>query len=521
MAIISVNNVQVGKKIGHLSVNKDSKSKVSSIDNRSQGLPLKSYGLNSSGNISFKGATSIVPVSTSMRAEKQFSNIFKAGIEILTSDDVLLLGSDVAKSVEYFKKSILKFPKIIKRVIVLEDERLEKWASAFTLNDEGLLQISNIGERNIAVTDNFNPPFSVSSAEPKVLSPAMDIFTPTGRLRVPGLGEDSQSYATMKMLKIFNIDSSHNSIAELNRKNLDSIVTVKKSNEITKLTFDSIGGHAEAKKILLQKFVYPMKFPSVFTKGKVNGALLVGPSGTGKTVLANALANEMGMNFIKVNCPDVKTMYVGEPTQKIREIFDEAISKQPCLIFFDEIDSIAASRSSSSGKTHLNVADQIMTKINEINENGYNIKVISATNNIEIIDEALIRSGRLGQHIFIGPPSAAEETKAILELKQKDILENLKISDNFNQDKFVKKLFDQKMTGATIEEVVTDARDSAFERAKVFEKMSSGQFSSSDIANIVVDEQDFDVAYARVSSKGKKKEVKQIGFKAPQYSSES
>jgi transitional endoplasmic reticulum ATPase len=180
--------------------------------------------------------------------------------------------------------------------------------------------------------------------------------------------------------------------------------------EIPKVVWDDVGGLDDARQEIKEAVEWPLKFPEKFEKMSIRpprGILLYGPPGTGKTLLAKAVANESSANFISVRGPQLLSKWVGESEKAIREVFKKARQVSPSIIFLDELDAIAPIRGSDFGsKTSERVINQLLTELDGI-EVLKNVVVIAATNRPEIIDPALIRSGRFDRLVFVGPPSRA------------------------------------------------------------------------------------------------------------------
>jgi transitional endoplasmic reticulum ATPase len=168
--------------------------------------------------------------------------------------------------------------------------------------------------------------------------------------------------------------------------------------EIPKVRWDDIGGSEEIKERLIEAVEWPLKYSSLFKHAAVKpptGILLHGAPGTGKTLLAKALASEAGVNFISVKGPQVMSKYVGEAERAVREIFKLARQTSPSIVFLDELDSIAPTRGMRSGDSGVTerVISQLLTEIDGIEELR-GVLVLGATNRIDMIDAALLRPGR-------------------------------------------------------------------------------------------------------------------------------
>lgn len=177
--------------------------------------------------------------------------------------------------------------------------------------------------------------------------------------------------------------------------------------EKPKVKWDDVGGLDEAKQEIKEAIEWPLKFPDKFEKMSIRpprGILLYGPPGTGKTLLAKAVANESTANFISIRGPQLISKWVGESEKAIREVFKKARQVSPSIIFLDELDAIAPHRGMGlNSETSERVINQLLTELDGI-EVLKNVVVIAATNRPEIIDPALIRSGRFDRLVFVGPP---------------------------------------------------------------------------------------------------------------------
>mmetsp|Transcript_7006 Transcript_7006/g.18830 ORF Transcript_7006/g.18830 Transcript_7006/m.18830 type:complete len:734 (-) Transcript_7006:852-3053(-) len=182
--------------------------------------------------------------------------------------------------------------------------------------------------------------------------------------------------------------------------------------EVPNVTWEDIGGLEHVKRELQELIQYPVEHPEKFEKFGMSpskGVLFYGPPGCGKTLLAKAIANECQSNFISVKGPELLTMWFGESESNVREIFDKARGSAPCVLFFDELDSIAVQRGSGGGDAGGaadRVLNQLLTEMDGMNSKK-TVFIIGATNRPDIIDPALLRPGRLDQLIYIPLPDEA------------------------------------------------------------------------------------------------------------------
>jgi len=179
--------------------------------------------------------------------------------------------------------------------------------------------------------------------------------------------------------------------------------------EVPTVTWGDIGGLEEVKRELQETVQYPVEHPEKFIKYGMppsKGVLFYGPPGTGKTLLAKAIANECQANFISIKGPELLTMWFGESEANVRDVFDKARAAAPCVMFFDELDSIAKSRGGmggDAGGAGDRVLNQLLTEMDGMNAKK-NVFIIGATNRPDQIDPALLRPGRLDQLIYIPLP---------------------------------------------------------------------------------------------------------------------
>ena len=182
--------------------------------------------------------------------------------------------------------------------------------------------------------------------------------------------------------------------------------------------WEEVGGLEDVKRELQEAVEWPMKYPGLYDKlghRMPRGILLHGPSGTGKTLLAKAVATQSEANFVSVRGPELLSKWVGESERGIREIFKRARQSAPCVVFFDEIDSIAPIRG-AGGETAVTerVVSQLLTELDGM-ENMHGVIVLAATNRADMIDPALLRPGRFDKIIQIPLPDK-ESRKSILKI---------------------------------------------------------------------------------------------------------
>ncbi|XP_052575459.1 peroxisomal ATPase PEX1 isoform X1 [Peromyscus californicus insignis] len=172
------------------------------------------------------------------------------------------------------------------------------------------------------------------------------------------------------------------------------------------LGWDKIGGLHDVRQILMDTIQLPAKYPELFANLPIRqrtGILLYGPPGTGKTLLAGVVARESGMNFISVKGPELLSKYIGASEQAVRDVFMRAQAAKPCILFFDEFESIAPRRGHDNTGVTDRVVNQLLTQLDGV-EGLEGVYVLAATSRPDLIDPALLRPGRLDKCVYCPPP---------------------------------------------------------------------------------------------------------------------
>lgn len=225
--------------------------------------------------------------------------------------------------------------------------------------------------------------------------------------------------------------------------------------EVPDVEWGDIGGLEEEKQNLISAVEYPLEFDEVYQQYDIDtnhGVLLEGPTGTGKTLLAKAAANESDANFISVKGPELFDKWVGESEEEIRRVFERARANSPTIIFFDEIDAVAKERGSNNTSSGVSerIVNQLLSEMDGVEENEEDIIVIGTTNHADAIDDAILRSGRLSETIHIGVPDI-EARREIFEIE----LDEKPTTDDIDADELAEET--EGYVGADISEIVRKA----------------------------------------------------------------
>jgi transitional endoplasmic reticulum ATPase len=269
--------------------------------------------------------------------------------------------------------------------------------------------------------------------------------------------------------------------------------------EIPHVSWDEVGGLDSVKRLLVENITYAMTKREAFEAADVKpakGILLYGPPGTGKTLLAKAAAAECGANFIFVKGPEIRSKWYGESEHRVRFIFSKARQNAPCVVFFDEIDAVAAARSEGLGsygeRADATVVNQILSEIDGA-ESAAGVFIIGATNRPDILDPALLRPGRFDYQVEVPLPEAGAR-KAILHVH----LKRKPLADDVLVDRLVAAT--EGFSGAELAEVCREA---------AFSALRDNNFAPRGLA---VKMTHLNAAVARVSEGTKKLKPKRMGF---------
>merc|ERR1719473_119958 len=301
-------------------------------------------------------------------------------------------------------------------------------------DDNGRLEVLRIHTKNMKLAPNVQLQNLASNTHGYVGADLAQLCTEAAltcireKMEFIDLEEDTIDAEILDSMAV-TMDHFNTAMGQCNPSSLRETVV-----EVPNIKWDDIGGLEDVKRNLQEMILYPIDHPDKFEKFGMNpsrGVLFYGPPGCGKTLLVKAVASECSANFVSIKGPELLTMWFGESEANVREVFDKARSAAPCVLFFDELDSIGTARGSSQGDAGGagdRVMNQLLTEIDGVGVKK-NVFFIGATNRPELLDEALLRPGRLDQLIYIPLPDLPSR-QGILEstLRKSPIAPNVPIS---------------------------------------------------------------------------------------------
>lgn len=215
------------------------------------------------------------------------------------------------------------------------------------------------------------------------------------------------------------IPADFDAAVELARKNFADAIGAPK---IPNVQWSDVGGLTHVKDAVVETIQLPLSRPELFAKGlkKRSGILFYGPPGTGKTLLAKAIATEFSLNFFSVKGPELLNMYIGESEANVRRVFQRARDARPCVVFFDELDSVAPKRGNQgdSGGVMDRIVSQLLAELDGMSDGEDNqggVFVIGATNRPDLLDQALLRPGRFDKMLYLGISDTHAKQTTILQ----------------------------------------------------------------------------------------------------------
>ena len=488
-------NIQPRQFVSYPSVNDYSADK---INGESLAFASGTYG---KSQVNFKANFSAIQSAVEkIPLEDKLAHALKK----LRTGEYIILTKDLASQVSKLKPCIQASPFLINKITLLQDKTLEQ-SLIFTKFGEGqsILFNPNTEPINISWYQLLKPNGATMVDESDKIVLSNQILSVKEE---PDSAFDTERYAKYFLKEYDFKQDARDTAVKYNVQKLMEVVNPKNQKKAQGVTFSDVGGQKEVIDILKKRILFPMLYPDIFKNNNMNhGVILFGPPGTGKSLLAEALANESGATVFKICATDLNSKFVGESEKNWRELFADAQTAEPSIIYIDEFDAVARQRGSIDvyGDKLMN---QLLSLMSNLEKNKANVYLIAATNNYESIDPAILRSGRFGLHLEVKAPNL-EGTKEILKIHTK----KKQMAKDFDIDKISEMMYSKRMTGADIASVVDSAYSNAFDRLGFYKEMDERRFTPSMMAYFEINNKDLTKAIE--SFEAKKKTRKPIGYK--------
>nr|XP_054606577.1 nuclear valosin-containing protein-like isoform X2 [Nothobranchius furzeri] len=273
---------------------------------------------------------------------------------------------------------------------------------------------------------------------------------------------------------------------------------------IPDVTWENVGALQEIREELTMAILGPVRSPQHFKALGLtapSGVLLAGPPGCGKTLLAKAVANESGLNFISVKGPELLNMYVGESERAVRQVFQRGRNSAPCVIFFDEIDALCPRRSGHDSGASVRVVNQLLTEMDGL-EGRQQVFIMAATNRPDIIDPAVLRPGRLDKTLYVGLPGPADRLSILLTITKGGSKPRLEPDVSLEDI-----AFDERCNCFSGADLTALVREASVNTLRVFLKTShnGATHPTGSTADVRVGKQNFEEAFKKIRPSVSKK----------------
>lgn len=458
-----------------------------------------SYFLTKKNNISFRGNQSEMLIDLTKKVSVAFNS--------LKDDHLLVVGNDIERTREVLKKHVKKIKTIITKVLFVQDTKFKSTIAIKKNVDGGFDELMNLEDvavffKRLGEPDSVAPKLKEGEKTRIMFSDYICTGHPEYGFYIDSHDPTAIDDLPKDVIQKFDLSGMKNKgIAEINAKNIDVLRDVNVSvNPVKSITFADVAGQDLAIAEIKSKILYPLKYPNFFINnqiGNIHSAMFIGSPGNGKSLAAQALANEAGVPFYNMNGQLLEGMYIGESAHNIHKYYEEARKNQPCIIFFDEADAIFGKRrgvhqyADQSVNVHLD-------ELSQLEKENAQVFVIAATNHPELIDEGALRNGRFATKIEFKNPDTIEKCRNILGVHTR-----LTAIDGLDRDAFSASLLDANFSGADIAAVVAEAKMLSTARQGIFDAMAKGTFIDDPEFRLTIIGKDFNAAFDSINSQKK------------------
>lgn len=378
-------------------------------------------------------------VDRAMSCGSDYTNVLVRHVQALNTERMISALKEVIKTVRVLIATTTELEKVPEGIRSMFTYELELSAPDES-EREGILR-GIIEDRSVRLAHEVNLPSIATKSAALVAGDLVDIVERAiiaRQERLESLLRRHPSHASKPSHKQILLRdvliSGGESITSLTTPDFDLAIEAARKNfadsigapKIPSVSWADVGGLSHVKDAVMETIQLPLARPELFAKGmkKRSGILLYGPPGTGKTLLAKAIATEFSLNFFSVKGPELLNMYIGESEANVRRVFQRARDAKPCVVFFDELDSVAPKRGNQgdSGGVMDRIVSQLLAELDGISDSdgtagggGGSVFVIGATNRPDLLDQALLRPGRFDKMLYLGVSDSHAKQLTILQ----------------------------------------------------------------------------------------------------------
>lgn len=430
----------------------------------------------------------------------------------LQEGELLVVSNGMKNAYKQISENIRAIDFPIKRVLHIQDSKITDVLAFSLLDDYGNVKFYNVNNESIILKDLFCD-LNIESGERQTCGWGANLQTSIGALKIKAEPEsmeakDIEEYSYMFLDEEDFENEYTTSIIQHNKKLFAEEVQPKQTKKAGP-KFKDVGGQDEIINRLEDELILPLFYPKVYSVIKpTRFAILYGKPGTGKTFLAEAFANEVGANVIKTSAGRLSGAFVGESEGKCRALFEQAIENQPSVIFIDEINALTKKRGGHDVHGD-KLLEEFLICTSELDESGDKVIVIGATNRIQDIDEAILRSGRFDLQLEVKEPDLAG-TEEILKLK----IKGFNLSEDVDIKALAEKIYAKRLTGADIRKIAKDSFENALNRTGLKAQMKARKtVTEEDLSSMKLIQDDFIKAIEGFKTEESSKNRIPIGFK--------
>lgn len=432
----------------------------------------------------------------------------------LQEGELLVVSNNIKNAYKQLSENIRAIDFPIKKILHIQESRITDVLAFSLLDDYGNIKFYNVNDEPMILKDLFCE-LNIESGDRQSCGWGADLQTSLGALKIKAEPEtvdvkSIEEYSDMFLTEQDFENEFTLSTIQHNKRILTEEVVQKEAKNFGP-TFKDVGGQDEIINQLEDELILPLFYPKIYKGVKpTRFAILYGKPGTGKTFLAEAFANEVGAKVFKTTAGRLSGSLVGESQARCDELFEKAIENQPSVIFIDEINALTKKRGGHDVHGDA-LLEEFLICTSEVDSRGDKVIVIGATNRLQDIDEAILRSGRFDLQLEVKEPDL-KGTEDIFKLKIKEFT----LDEDVNILDLSQKMFDKKLTGADITKVATKAHGYALDRTGLRAQMKAQIRARKELSDknveLVLNQEDFIKAINEFKVEDSSRNRRPIGF---------